>query len=520
MITFYDTTLRDGAQREGIALSAEDMLKIAVKLDSFGMDYIEGGFPGSNPRDREFFASAAEAGLRAKLVAFGNTRRKNIKPEDDPTLKALVEVGTPAVCVFGKSWDLHVSEALLTTNEENLKMISDSVRFLKGHGLEVIYDAEHFFDGWGANREYALETIKAAEDAGADWIVLCDTNGGWLPNELQVVVEEVVDLSGVPIGIHAHNDSECAVANTLVAVAAGATQVQGTVNGYGERCGNANLCSIIANFELKAGIEAVGPEKLAQLTDLSHYVAEVANVVPDNHQPYVGQSAFAHKGGVHISAIKRNSGAYEHVDPAVVGNFPTIIASDLSGSATIIHKAREIGVELSENKEKVAELLTKLKGKAKEGYTYDAADGSLGIFIRKNTGVYKPLFKLESYEVTDHRRRSGVTESQAVVKIQLGDERFVAVGEGNGPVNALDRALRQALRSAEPLVDKIHLTDYKVRVINQSRGTRAKVRVFIESTDGEVAWGTIGVHENVIEASWEALVDGLEYGLARLKGVY
>ncbi len=518
MITLYDTTLRDGAQREGIALSAEDMLTSAGKLDSFGMDYIEGGFPGSNPRDKEFFERAAQIGLTAKLVGFGNTRRKNIKAEEDPTLKALVEAGTPAVCVFGKSWDLHVTETLQTTYEENLKMISESVKFLKDHDLEVIYDAEHFFDGWGANRDYALATIKAAEDAGANWIALCDTNGGWLPNELQAVVAEVVSLMKTPIGIHAHNDSECAVANSLVAVAAGATQVQGTINGYGERCGSANLCSIIANLELKAGIETVGPKKLAQLTDLSHYVAEVVNAIPDNHQPYVGQSAFAHKGGVHISAIKRNSSAYEHVEPAVVGNYPTIIASDLSGSATIIHKAREIGVELSEDKDKVAELLNKLKDKAQEGYTYDAADGSLGIFILKNTGAYEPLFELENYEVTDNRRHSKVTESQAVVKIAMGDERFVAVGEGNGPVNALDRALRQALRTAEPLVDKIHLTDYKVRVINQSRGTRAKVRVYIESTDGETAWGTIGVHENVIEASWEALVDGLEYGLLRLKG--
>lgn len=516
-VKLYDTTLRDGAQREGMALSVEDMVKIAVKLDEFGMDYIEGGFPGSNPRDREFFKKISQVGLSATLVAFGSTRRKHVKPEDDPTLAALVEVRTPASCLFGKSWDLHVSEALLTTLEENLRMIFDSVRFLKDHGLEVIYDAEHFFDGYGANPEYAMESVKAAEEAGADWIVLCDTNGGWLPNQVQPVVAEVIGALKTPVGIHAHNDSECAVANSLAAVSAGAAQVHGTINGYGERCGNANLCSIIPDMSLKMGIKTVPDEKLAHLTDLSHYVAEVTNVVPDNHQPYVGQSAFAHKGGVHISAILRNSSAYEHVDPAVVGNFPTIIASDLAGSTTIIQKAKEIGVDLEGKQEKVAELLGKLKNKAQEGYTYDAADGSLGIFIIKNIGAHEPLFKLESYEVTDHRRRSGVTESQAVVKIMLGERRSVAVGEGNGPVNALDRALRLALKQTEPLVDRIHLTDYKVRVINQSRGTKAKVRVYIESTDGENAWGTIGVHENIIEASWEALVDGLEYGLVRLK---
>ncbi len=516
-IKLYDTTLRDGAQREGIAFSSEDMLKIAVRLDEFGMHYIEGGFPGSNPRDREFFLKAAELGLSAKLVAFGSTRRKHIKPEDDPTLAALVEVGTPTACIFGKSWDLHVSEALLTTMDENLRMISESVQFLKAHGLEVVYDAEHFFDGYGANRDYALATIKAAEDAGADWIVLCDTNGGWLPNQLQPVVEEVVGLLKTDVGIHAHNDSECAVANTLAAVTAGARQVHGTINGYGERCGNANLCSVIADMALKMGIDPLPDGHLVQLADTSHYVAELANVVPDNHQAYVGQSAFAHKGGVHVSAILRNSSAYEHVEPAVVGNFPTIIASDLSGSTTIIQKAKELGIDLTDKKDKVAELLKKLKIKAKEGYTYDAAEGSFAIFILKNIGAYRPLLRLESYEVTDHRRRSGVTESQAVVKVLLDGDRSVAVGEGNGPVNALDRALRQALKKAEPAVEKIHLTDYRVRVISQARGTRAKVRVLIESTDGDHTWGTVGVHENIIEASWEALVDGLEYGLVRIE---
>jgi len=515
----YDTTLRDGAQREGMALTVDDKLKIAAKLDEFGMHYIEGGFPGSNPRDQEFFKKAAKLDLKATLVAFGSTRRKHIKPQDDPNLLALVEVGVGAVCIVGKSWDVHVSEALLTTLEENLKMIADSVAFLKAAGLEVIYDAEHFFDGYAANPEYALETIKTAEGAGADWIVLCDTNGGQLPHQIEPVVEKVVASVKTPVGIHTHNDSDCAVANTLAAVNGGASQVQGTVNGYGERCGNANLCSIVPDLALKMGVKTVSAKQLSAVTELAHYVAEIANAVPDNHQPYVGQSAFAHKGGIHVSGALRRQGAYEHVEPAVIGNHPTIVASELSGATTIIEKAKEIGFDLSDKKNKVAELLNKLKAKANEGYTYDAADGSLGIFILKNIGAYKPVFQLESYEISVNRRRSGVTESQAIVKLRIDGGRLVAVGEGNGPVNALDRALKQALKSVEPNVEKINLTDYKVRVIDAAKGTRAKVRVFIESTDGDNSWGTIGVHENIIEASWEALVDGLEYGLSRMSAI-
>ncbi len=515
-IELYDTTLRDGAQREGMALTVEDKLKIAAKLDEFGMLYIEGGFPGSNPQEQEFFRKALDLNLKAKLVAFGSTRRKNIAAEEDPNLEALVAVGTPAVCIFGKSWDVHVSEALLTTLDENLKMIFDSITFLKERNLEVIYDAEHFFDGYAGNPEYAMKTIKSAESAGADWIALCDTNGGQLPDEIRPVVETVVNSIKTPVGIHAHNDSDCGVANSLAAAVGGATQIQGTINGYGERCGNANLCTVIADLSLKMDVKTVSDDKLATLTDLSHYVAEVANIVPDNHQPYVGQSAFAHKGGMHVSAVLRSNGAYEHVEPAVVGNYPTIIASELSGSTTIIQKAKEIGIDLSDKKDKVVELLNKLKERARTGYTYDAADGSLGIFILKNIGAYKPLFHLESYEVSVDRRRSGATESQAIVKIKCADERFVAVAEGNGPVNALERALKKALVDSDSRVERIHLTDYKVRVIDQSKGTRSKVRVFIESTDGENTWGTVGVHENIMEASWEALVDGLEYGLARM----
>lgn len=516
-IKLYDTTLRDGAQREGMALTLADMLKIAAKLDEFGMHYIEGGFPGSNKRDREFFRKAAKLDLKATLVAFGSTRRKHIKAADDPNLQALVEVGVPAACIFGKSWDIHVTEALLTTLEENLEMIFDSVEFLKKNGLEVIYDAEHFFDGYLANPDYAMKTIKAAEAAGADWVTLCDTNGGQLPQDLEPVIAKVIDELKIPIGIHAHNDSDCAVANSLTAVLAGATQIHGTINGYGERCGNANLCSIVPDLSLKMGIEVVPDNKLDTLTELAHYVAEVANVVPNNHQAYVGQSAFAHKGGVHVSAILRSRGAYEHVEPAVVGNYPTIVASDLAGASTIVQKAKDIGIDLGDKKDKVSELLQKLKERANIGYTYDAADGSLGIFILKNIGAYHPLFQLESYEVSIDRRRSGATESQAVVKIRLGGERLVAVGEGNGPVNALDRALKQALKSFDHRIERIHLADYKVRVIDQAKGTRSQVRVFIENTDGENTWGTIGVHENIIEASWEALVDGLEYGLTRME---
>ncbi len=514
-VLIYDTTLRDGAQREGISFTVKDKVKIAQALDKLGIDYIEGGFPASNPTDEQFFQEMRDFNFEsATLVAFGRTRRKNIKPGEDENLKALIKAGTKVVCIFGKSWDLHVSSVLVTTLEENLSMIKDSVSFLKDKGLEVIFDAEHFFDGFKNNPDYAVKTIKAAEEAGADWIVLCDTNGGTLPWEVEEILSKVKVEVKTSLGIHAHNDSDCAVANSLIAVREGIKMVQGTINGYGERCGNANLCSIIPALNLKMGIEILPREKLTLLTEVAHYVAEVANLAPDAHQPYVGSSAFAHKGGVHISAVLRQKGAYEHIDPEWVGNAPRILVSDQAGRNTIIEKAKEVArIDLSDRPEQVEAILEKLKKKEHLGYHYEIADGSFALFILKNIGAYRPFFKVESYEVGVTRNRSGRVDSEAVVKLWVGDERRVEIAEGNGPVNALDRAIRKALEPFYPRLSEIKLVDFKVRVFDSKKGTGAKTRVFVETTDGHKSWGTVGVSENIIEASWEALVDSIEYGL-------
>jgi 2-isopropylmalate synthase len=515
-VRLYDTTLRDGTQREGLSLSVPDKLKVAQKLAELGIHYIEGGFPGSNPKDIEFFKEGKGLDLGdTRLVAFGSTRRKDTAPEQDKNLVDLVSAGTPAVCIFGKSWDVHVTSVLVTTLEENLEMIYDSVLFLKKNGLEVIYDAEHFFDGFKNNRTYALSTLAQAERAGADWIVLCDTNGGSLPTEIQSILREVRSVTKVPLGIHAHNDAECAVANSLMAVQEGATQVQGTINGYGERCGNANLVSIIPDLMLKMGIECLSRDKLGLLMETAHHVSEIANLVPDPHQPYVGQSAFAHKGGIHVSAVLRQKGAYEHIDPVLVGNMQRVLVSELSGAKSIVEKAREVGIDLTDRPDQVAAILGKLKDHEHQGYHYEVADGSFALFVMKHTGAYRPLFDLESYEVGMDHRRSGRFETEAVVKLRVKDQRLVEIAEGNGPVNALDRCLRKALEPAYPELSKIKLTDYKVRVFDVKKGTAAVVRVLIETTDGERTWGSIGVSENIIEASWEALVDSIEYGLLK-----
>lgn len=514
-VKLYDTTLRDGSQREGLSFSVQDKLRITQRLDELGIHYIEGGWPGSNPKDIDFFLAAKRLQLRnSKITAFGSTRRKNIAPEDDKNLQALLKAGTKTVCIFGKSWDVHVTSVLITTLEENLKMIEDSVSFLKNKGLEVIYDAEHFFDGYIKNQEYAMKTIKTAENAGADWLVLCETNGGVLPNEVARIVKEVKQTTKLPLGIHAHNDSECGVANSLVAVEEGVIQVQGTINGYGERCGNANLVSIIANLELKLGIQCIKKGQLANLTEIAHGISEIANVAPDSHQPFVGESAFAHKGGVHVSAVLRQKGAYEHIDPNAVGNAQRILVSELSGAKAIIEKAKEVAkVNLADDQEKVLAIVKKLKKHEHEGYHYEAADGSFALFVMKNLGMYRPLFDLESYKVTMDRWRSGKYDTEAIVKIRVKGHRFVEVAEGNGPVNALDSALRKALRTAYPEISKIDLVDYKVRVLSEEKGTAANVRVLIEHADEHTSWGTVGVSENIIDASWEALVDGIEYGL-------
>lgn len=513
MIKIYDTTLRDGAQREGISLSLEDKLKIAKKLDEFGVHYIEGGYPGSNPKDREFFAEAVALGLRASLVAFGSTRRRNVITKDDPGLQSLLAVDCPAVCLVGKSWRRQVTDTIKASREENMAMISESVAYIKSFGREVIFDAEHFFDGYKEDSGYAAATLSAAAEAGADWIVLCDTNGGTLPHEVLEVVTVVKQLVGVPLGIHAHNDADCAVANSLLAVVGGAQLVQGTVNGYGERCGNANLLSVIPDLLLKMNKECLPPEKLVMLTEVSHYVSEIANITPDGHQPYAGQSAFTHKAGLHVAAIGKDSTTYEHIDPATVGNYQRVVVSELAGRSAIVQKALEMGIDITDTPEKAQDILGRVKELEHGGFQFEAADGSLDILLRKSLGSFRPFFELESFRVIMEKRAGGDVATEATIKLKALGKRVIETAEGNGPVNALDSALRAAIGRSYPALQDIELIDYRVRVLNQKKGTGAVVRVLIESTDGEKSWGTVGVSENIIEASWQALVDSVNYGL-------
>lgn len=515
-IILYDTTLRDGAQREGLSFSVEDKLKIAIQLDRLGIDYIEGGMPASNPKDDDFFKKAKTLKLKkSKLAAFGPTRRKKSTAKEDTVLKAITKCGVNVSCIFGKSWDVHVKEALKTTLYENLDMISDSVSFLKSKGIEVVYDAEHFFDAFKDNKDYALRTLESAVNAGADWIVLCDTNGGTLSNDVYKITGIVKDaLETTQIGIHAHNDADCAVSASLEAVRAGATHVQGTINGYGERCGNANLTSVIPNLILKMHKKtSVDRDRLKLLTEVAHYVSELANVTPNAHQPYIGQSAFAHKAGIHVSAVLKNSKTYEHIEPEQVGNMQRILLSELSGKSTITLKAKEFGVDLGKQPVKVKEILKSIKQMEHAGYYFEAADASFEILLQKKLAKYKPLFKLESFRVIAEKREDGRVMTEATIKVHCKGRRIVATAEGNGPVNALDLALRNAIEEVYPHLKDIKLSDYKVRVLDEKKGTGAVVRVLIETTDGEKSWGTIGVHENIIEASWEALVDSLQYGL-------
>jgi 2-isopropylmalate synthase len=526
-VDIFDTTLRDGAQFEGISLTVEDKLKVAEQLDYLGVRWIEGGYPQANPRDAEFFRRAVtELRLEtATLVAFGSTRRPAGKVDVDPTLAALVESGVSTACIVGKSWDFHVTEALRTTLDEGVAMVGDSVEFLRGEGMRVFFDAEHFFDGYKNNPTYALRVLEAAAMKGAEVLVLCDTNGGSLPHEVQRIVGEVIRYFGPDqqIGIHTQNDSGCAVANSVAAVVAGATQLQGTVNGYGERTGNANLMTCIPNLALKMGVRCLPEGRLDRLTAVSRHVAELVNLPPHSADPYVGASAFAHKGGLHTSALGRAGGAsYEHVDPATVGNHTRVLVSDLGGRAGMAMKAREFGVDLDDKG--AAELTERLKHLEADGYQFEAADASLELLMREATGWRQPYFRLEGYRVTAYHRnavRGGVPiedgesmlDTEATVKVWAGDERLVAVGEGNGPVDALDAALRSVLCDRYPELQRIHLTDYRVRVLEGSGQTDAVVRVLIESTDGDETWSTIGVSENVIEASWRALADSFVYGL-------
>ena len=515
-IAVYDTTLRDGTQGAGITLSADDKLRIAEHLDAFGVDYIEGGWPGSNPKDMEFFERARGRTWRhARLTAFGSTRRPGIPPERDENLNLILAAGTPAAALFGKSWDLHVREALRTTPDENLAMIEDSVRFVRSRGVEVVYDAEHFFDGWKANPEYALATLRAAERAGASVVVLCDTNGGCLPHEIRAGVEAARRAVEGPLGIHTHNDGELGVANTLVAVEAGCVHVQGTINGIGERCGNANLISIIPNLQLKMGYRCVPETQIARLGEVSRYVAELANITPNEYQPFVGLNAFAHKGGVHVSAVMAHPPTYEHIAPETVGNARRVVVSDLSGRANVLYKAQEMGIDLSRDRPEVRQILAELKRLEHEGYQFEAAEASFELLMRRIMGQHRPSFALLGLRVTVEKRDAGVCAAEATIKVAVDGQEEHTAAEGDGPVHALDRALRKALGRFYPEIQRVRLVDYKVRVLNADAATAARVRVLIQSTDGAHTWGTVGVSENVVEASWQALVDSLEYVLLR-----
>jgi len=517
-IQIYDTTLRDGSQGENISFSLEDKLHIVRKLDDLGVDYIEGGWPGSNAKDLELFRRVHELTLNhARVAAFGSTRHPRYKVEDDPNLKSLVEAHTPVVTIFGKSWDLHVRTALGIALEENLDLIRESVAFLKSCGKEVIYDAEHFFDGFKADGEYALATLKAAEEAGADTIVLCDTNGGTLPSDIRERFLRAAAHVRTPLGIHTHNDSEMAVANSIVAVQAGAMQVQGTINGYGERCGNANLCSVIANIELKLGMRAIGRENLKRLTEVSHYISELANLPPRQDLPYVGKSAFAHKGGIHVSAVMKETAAYEHIDPEVVGNARRVLVSELSGKSNILYKAAERGLKI--DKSSAAKVVVdKLKEMEHYGYQFEGAEASFEVLFDRLVHGTRDLFELDGFRVITEKRGASESTSEAVIKLRVDGKEEHTASEGEGPVSALDRALRKSLTTFFPCIRDIRLTDYKVRVLNPEGGTDAKVRVLIESSDGKESWGTVGVSENLIEASWQALVDSITYKLKKEYG--
>jgi 2-isopropylmalate synthase len=521
-IFLYDTTLRDGAQSERISFSLEDKIKIAQRLDEFGFDYIEGGWPGSNPKDLNFFRRIKEIPLKkAKIAAFGSTRRAQVTPEDDANLKSLLESETPVVTIFGKTWDLHVIEVLKTTLDNNLKMIYDSVKYLKSHNKEVVYDAEHFFDGFKSDPEYALATLEAAVEGGADWIVLADTNGGTLPWEVEDIIKKVKERIKIPLGIHTHNDSGVAVANSIIAVKEGITQVQGTINGYGERCGNANLCTIIPILQLKMGYQVIPEEKLAQLTELAHWVSEVANLPPDPTAPFVGRSAFAHKGGVHVNAVLKNPKSYEHIDPSKVGNKRRFLISELSGTSTIVSKVKELNIDIDRDSPLAKMILEQITHLENEGYYFEGAEASFELLVRHSLGQDTKLFDLIGLRVIIEKLGDkGETITEATLKLKIGDNVVHVAADGDGPVHALDQALRKALIEFYPELKNIHLSDFKVRVLNGSTGTAAKVRVLIDSSNSKGdTWSTVGVSTNIIEASWEALVQSIEYGILKMREI-
>tara|TARA_Y100000814_G_scaffold108754_1_gene76855 strand:- start:3576 stop:5219 length:1644 start_codon:yes stop_codon:yes gene_type:complete len=517
-VEIFDTTLRDGVQFEGISVSSDDKLKVARQLDHLGVHWIEGGWPGSNPKDEEFFRRAAqELNLNTStLVAFGSTRRPKGRVDEDQTLASLVEAGTSTVCIVGKSWDYHVTEALRQPLDEGVSMVGDSVEFLKSEGLRVFFDAEHFFDGYKRNPEFSLRVLEAAAVQGADCLVLCDTNGGALPHEVESIVREVVKhFSGIQIGMHTQNDTGCAVANAVAGVLAGATHVQGTINGYGERTGNCDNTVLIPNLSLKMGIETLPSGHVERLTSVSHHVAELMNMPPQHQQPYVGTSAFAHKAGLHTSAIARRPDSYEHVDPASVGNRTRFLLGDLSGKASVELKAEQLGIELQDKE--MVDVVEEMKRLEHEGYHFEVADASLEIMLRRAAGEKFDYFDVESFRVLVERGQDREFDTEATLRIVVGDERMITVGEGDGPVNALDNAFRKAVSGIYPELAVVHLTDYKVRVLNTDRGTGAVTRVLVDSADSDATWTTIGVSENIIEASWLALRDALIYALHRYR---
>ncbi|NQU73522.1 MAG: citramalate synthase [Candidatus Omnitrophica bacterium] len=514
-VTLYDTTLRDGAQTEGISFSVTDKIRIAQKLDALGIHYIEGGWPGANPKDMEFFKKVKRAGLKnSQVVAFGSTRRAKTKTTYDSVLRALLTADTKVITIFGKSWDLHVKDVFKVPLDENLKMISDSIKYLKSKGKKVFYDAEHFFDGYVHNPEYAKQTILAAQEAGANAVILCDTNGGTGTSEIFKIVREIKEILGVPLGIHTHNDGDMAVANSLAAVQAGATHIQGTVNGIGERCGNANLISIIANLSLKLGVSCISRINLKELTEASRYVAEICNMKQLDSQPFVGNSAFAHKAGVHINAILKNSKTYEHIDPHLVGNRRRLLISELTGKSGLLQKAEELELELDKNASKTKRLLKLLQTMEHEGYHFEAAEASLELLMKRTLKKFKDFFKLEDFRVIIEKQKNQI-KSEAIIKLKVGKHLQHTAALGDGPVNALDNALRKALKDFYPGLSEMHLADFKVRVLDEKAGTAAKVRVLIQSQDKTNSWWTIGVSENIIEASWQALMDSIEYKLLK-----
>ncbi len=518
-IKIYDTTLRDGTQAEDIYFSLEDKLRIAHKLDDLGIHYIEGGWPGSNPKDQAFFQKVRHEKFdNSRITAFGSTRKAGNKVERDPNIKLLLESKTQVVTIFGKIWDLHVTDALKISLQENLDLIYDSVSFLKNNFEEVIFDAEHFFDGFKNNPDYALKAILTAVEAKADWIVLCDTNGGTMPYELEPIMKKVSKKVQIPIGIHAHNDSETAVANSITAIKLGADQVHATINGYGERCGNANLCSIIPNIKLKLKMDCVSDEQMKKLWEVSRFVNELANMKHWIHQPYVGKSAFAHKGGIHVNAIQKNRQAYEHIEPEMVGNHQRVLVSDLSGKSNILYKAEEYGIDLDSKDPVVQQILKELKELENNGFQFEGAEGSFELLMKNAKGDRKKFFDLKGFRVIiEKRREDEPTISEATIKIVVDGQMEIMAAEGNGPVNALDKALRKALIRFYPELKYLNLYDFKVRILDEKKGTEANTRVLIESGDHDSKWGTVGVSSNIIEASWQALVDSVDYILHKTR---